>query len=569
MRALATILTAALPAVVSAATLTATLKPSTVNLGKPAQLTIRCEGAQPPTVTPASTPRHLALTFKSEQRDTVTRNGRRIQSAEFTYEVLPKISGRFAVPAFKALVNGVELRSEPLVLTVLDRDGNAQTGAGTAPPAMLKVNIPKRRVYLGEVFPITMELMAEGLRQNHLPVPQLLTPGIRFTIIRPDYQQTAMRPANGKLYRVFTFQTGAVAMKSGKLNLTFEVTVTVMDYTQNVFGKQRTINLTSDPIELTVLPLPTEGRPANFSGAVGQFAIGNILLKPPRARTGDPVELNLRLSGSGSLETVPMPQPASWEGFKVHPPASEMDAPDNRGLTSSKLFKQMVVPLKPNLAAIPPVEFNYFDPRKEEYISVRSPATPLTVSGAALPDPSPGDPPMPDELPKPSDDRHKLAPIHAQPGSLAEIPVPLVNRAWFVALPATALLAFLLAFAVRQRRDYLEAHPAVARRLQVARVTKATLKELQDPAVQADAERFLAGVQLVIRENLGRVIDQPAEGITAETLRAEDREWPEEVCAAWDRLHEQDALGRFASAEDTVNPQAALSDLRLLLNHWK
>ena len=569
MRTLAIILAAALPAVISAANLTATLKPSTVNLGNAAQLTIRCEGGQPPTVTPVSTPRHLALAFKSEQRDSVTRAGQRIQSAEFIYEVLPKISGRFAVPAFKAQVDGVELRSEPLVLTVLDRNGNAQTGDGATPPAMLTVKVPKRTVYLGEVFPLTMELMAEGLRQNHLPVPQLLTPGIRFTIFRPNFQQTAMRPANGKLYRVFTFQTGAVAMKSGKLNLTFEVTVTVMDYTQNVFGKQRTINLTSDPIELTVKPLPTAGRPENFSGAVGQFGIDNITLNPPRAKTGDPVETNLRLSGAGSLETISMPQPASWDGFKIHPPTSELDDDNQRVLSSLKRFKQMVIPLRPELTAIPPMEFNYFDPKKEEYISITSPATPLAVNGAALPPTPGGDPAIIPAAPEKSDERNKLAPLREQPGVLAELPVPLVKRAWFTAVPAMALLAFLIAFAVRQRRDYLQAHPAIARRLNVARVTRATLKELQDPAVQADAERFLAGVQLVLRENLGRVIDQPAEGITAETLRAEDREWPEEVCAAWDRLHEQDALGRFANAADTLNAQSALADIRLLLDHWK
>ena len=569
MRGLAIILMAALPAVISAATLTATLKPSAVNLGNTAQLTIRCEGGQPTTVTPVSTPRHLALTFKSELRDTITRGGQRIQSAEFIYEVLPKISGRFAVPAFKAQVDGTELRSEPLVLTVLDRDGNARTGNGAAPPAMLKVSIPKRTVYLGETFAVSMELMAEGLRQNHLPVPQLLTPGIRFTLIRPEYQQTAMRPANGKLYRVFTFQTGAVAMKSGKLNVTFEVTVTVMDYTQNVFGKQRTINLISDPIELTVKPLPTAGRPANYSGAVGQFGIENITLNPPRAKTGDPVEINLSLSGAGSLETVPMPQPASWDGFKTHPPTNEMDEPNGRNLSSRKRFKQMVVPLRPDLTALPPMEFSYFDPQKEEYVSIFSAPTPLTVNGVALPPPPGGDPAIIPAAPEKNDERNKLAPLSEQPGVLAELPVPMVEHAWFAALPAMALLAFLIAFAVRQRRDYLEAHPAVARRLHVARVTRATLKELQDSAVQADAERFLTGVQLVLRENLGRVIDQPAEGITAETLRAEDREWPEEICEAWDRLHEQDALGRFANADDTLNAQSALADMRLLLDHWK
>ena len=99
------------------------------------------------------------------------------------------------------MIAGKEIRSEALTLTVLDKNGNntPQNIAKSPPPALLRVNTPVKKVYVGEVFPVSMELLAQGLRQNHLPVPQLITEGIRFTRIRPQYRQSSQRTIDGIL----------------------------------------------------------------------------------------------------------------------------------------------------------------------------------------------------------------------------------------------------------------------------------------------------------------------------------------------------------------------------------
>ncbi len=207
-----------LPFGLLAATLTATLKPSTVNLGNSATLTLRCEGGVASTVEQTSTPKSLALSFVSSGKGFSLNNGQRTINSTFTYHVTPRVAGRFAIPPFKTMVAGKEIRSEALTLTVLDKNGNntPQNIAKSPPPALLRVNTPVKKVYVGEVFPVSMELLAQGLRQNHLPVPQLITEGIRFTRIRPQYRQSSQRTIGGILYQnVFLFDTGAIAMKPG------------------------------------------------------------------------------------------------------------------------------------------------------------------------------------------------------------------------------------------------------------------------------------------------------------------------------------------------------------------
>ena len=102
--------------------------------------------------------------------------------------------------------------------------------------------------------------------------------------------------------------------------------------------------------------------------------------------------------------------------------------------------------------------------------------------------------------------------IKSAPGQLAEIQPHLIARPWFLAIPATCLFALLAAFAFRKRVEYLENNPAVARKLHVERITRKTMRSLNSSETQNDPNAFFAGVQLILRENIGITIDdQPKE----------------------------------------------------------
>ena len=56
-------------------------------------------------------------------------------------------------------------------------------------------------------------------------------------------------------------------------------------FLQNIFGTtvQKDITAASPETAITVVPLPAEGRPADFGGAVGSFKISTDV-SPPRTR---------------------------------------------------------------------------------------------------------------------------------------------------------------------------------------------------------------------------------------------------------------------------------------------
>ena len=552
-----------------AATLTATLKPATVNLGKSATLTLVCEGGIATTVEQTAAARNLALSFVDSTKSIDIVGGVTRESATFTYQVTPRVAGRFAVPAFKAMVGNREIRSDAIILTVLDTDGNntPKNIAKTPPPALLRVLTPATKVYVGQVFPVSMELLAQGLRQSHLPVPQLVTDSIRFTRIRPEYRQASARSLNGVLYQnVFLFETGAVAMKPGKLNLIFELDVIVMDYRQDVFGRQRKLHLTSDPIPIEVLPLPATGKPEQFTGAVGQYQM-NTTVEPNRAKIGDPMELRISLAGSGALDNTPVPEPASWNGFKTHPATSEIEYTDLRHLSSRKQFKRMIIPTDSKLTHVPALQFSYFDPVTEQYVTLTTPPTPVEITASTPPNPR-GDPPAPDGL-APTDDTLAIQTIRHAPGRLAQLQPPLITRTWFLAIPGVSLLAFLVAFGWRQRVEYYEAHPEAVRRHHVRHLTRNTLRQLQSDASRKNAAEFYEGVQLILREQIGLATDQPAAGLTANSMLTAPLNLPKEAQTALTRLLEQEEVTRFSGAIATPNVDAALNDLNCVLRALK
>ena len=107
------------------------------------------------------------------------------------------------------------------------------------------------------------------------------------------------------------------------------------------------------------------------------------------------------------------------------------------------------------------------------------------------------------------------------------------------------------------------------RRHHVRRLTRNTLRQLQSDSSQKNAAEFYEGVQLILREQIGRAIDQPAAGLTANSMLAAPLNLPEEAQTALTRLLEQEEVTRFSGAIATPNVDAALNDLNCVLRALK
>lgn len=111
------------------------------------------------------------------------------------------------------------------------------------------------------------------------------------------------------------------------------------------------------PLTLRILPLPEAGRPAEFSGAVGRYAV-MARVEERKVRVGEHFRLSLRITGTGALATLPTPRLDRLAGFHVF---GAID--DRRPILRTIVYD--LAALSADVKEIPPIPFAYFDPGPE------------------------------------------------------------------------------------------------------------------------------------------------------------------------------------------------------------
>lgn len=142
------------------------------------------------------------------------------------------------------------------------------------------------------------------------------------------------------------------------------------------------VELSSEPIELEIRPLP-RGAPDSFNGAVGTLGMTTRLSRS-EVEVGESIELTVRISGMGNIATLdapPLEMPASFERYD--PRIDTNIDRSGTSLSGAKTFSWVIIPRANGTYELPPVEFSWFDPRREEYRIIRSDPYTITVTGSA------------------------------------------------------------------------------------------------------------------------------------------------------------------------------------------
>jgi hypothetical protein len=260
------------------------------------------------------------------------------------------------------------------------------------------------------------------------------------------------------------------------------------------------------------LPVPEQNKPANFTGAVGDFML-TASAGPTTLTVGDPITVRVQISGSGALDAVTLPTQGAWNNFKTYPPTSKLETTDQFGFQGTKTFEQIVSPLNSDVQELPPLTFSFFNPNDGQYHTLTQPATPLTVHSAgasALPTIAGNKNSSTDNSAPPQD----ILPIKENLGALETKTVPLIARPEFLALQSLPVLAFLAAFIWRKRTDNLANNPRLRRQRAVAQLVSIGLDDLKKFAAENKPDEFFAMLFRLLQEQLGERLDCPATAIT-------------------------------------------------------
>jgi len=149
----------------------------------------------------------------------------------------------------------------------------------------------------------------------------------------------------------------------------------------NFFGTatQREVALSSQPSVVKILSLPTENRPASFTGAVGRFELA-AEAAPMQAAAGDPVTLKLKISGTGNFDRVNAPALEKTAAWKTYQPSAKFEPEDSAGISGTKTSEQALVPMQGGKREIPALAFSFFDPDRKQYVTRTT--TPINIEVA-------------------------------------------------------------------------------------------------------------------------------------------------------------------------------------------
>jgi hypothetical protein len=123
------------------------------------------------------------------------------------------------------------------------------------------------------------------------------------------------------------------------------------------------------PVDIEVLPLPEEGRPEDFTGAVGQFDM-SVTPSSRTLRTGESLTLSVKISGRGDIKSIRDLALPEFEDFRVFAPKARESADVQRlRVGGVKTFDLVLVPQRPGSFTLDGFTFSYFDPELGEYIT--------------------------------------------------------------------------------------------------------------------------------------------------------------------------------------------------------
>jgi hypothetical protein len=328
----------------------------------------------------------------SSSNFTITMNGKRVGGTEtrtqYIYRVIPRKEGTLVIPPIAVQVDNATVQTSGVRLKV----SKAETGD----LMFLEINAPRNAIYLGEPLDVTLRILLQLYDDGkiRLDEPSMWSCidkntssfGVFTEVLQRardiQYGKISRKGPDGveKLYTYFDLTTRlwpdrAGPLDVGQVRLACKYPLKVAPK-RGFMGSQLELvqskpivgTLTEMPI--TVKPIPTDGRPPYYTGAVGLHNI-SASAAPINAHVGDPITLNITITGSGQMDSLQAPPlssvPGLTQGFQI-----DDDQLAGRVVGNRKQFSPSVRARSTDVHEIPPIPFAYFDPAKERFVTVQT-----------------------------------------------------------------------------------------------------------------------------------------------------------------------------------------------------
>ena len=311
-------------------------------------------------------------------------NGKSSYKQSYSYIIQPTKKGVLIVPAASIEVDGEKIKSDPVKVRVLDpveipKDPNDPNYIAQQ-NIHLVAEISNAKPYVGQGVYVEYRLYISN-NINVYDAGIIQAPkynGFWSQEIKINGFSAKNGTYNGEPYKYFTLQKSLlIPTKSGKLSLDpmkMEVAIGVPTGRGDFFGNPITKNIrkefSSAKKIINSKELPLDGKPLNFTGAVGDYSF-SVETDKQVLKANESSQIKVMVKGKGNLKLFELPK-------VVVPKELEIYAPERKervrilasGISGSISDLYTVVPQFKGKYKVPNISFSYFNPIQKKYKTI-------------------------------------------------------------------------------------------------------------------------------------------------------------------------------------------------------
>jgi tetratricopeptide (TPR) repeat protein len=450
--------------------------------------------------------------------------------------------GNFTIPAVEIDVGGNTYRTRALRLQVTATAANNPTLA--TDEAWLRAIMSPETVYVGQQTTLTAEAGFSDelrLRLTRTPLFEMPAPTGFWVQEIPGGVRSELRPLEGRIVEVQVKKVAYFPLTAGRYAL--KPARAIVDVRQGFLFAPETREIKSASPRVTVLPLPETGKPEHFRGAVGQYDMRSSI-EPNAVAVGEPVQIQLVVSGTGNIKAIAPPHLPQILGAEVFAPSEEAETRvQSEVVTGSKTFTYVIIPETDGVLRIAPITFSYFDPQRKSYRTVSTDTFEVRVrpgvAGGAE-----------------TESTHTLRALRREPSPTG---LTWVTSTWFLWLQLLPLLAIVALWGWQRRKPHVNHRGEYLTRVRTAAQLpdNAVYRELDHivreamarPGANPKVARY-RGRRLLQRIETARFAPAPPQAAERARLVAETERVIKELFGRASRRTAYNALMMVALAQD-------------------
>ena len=313
-------------------------------------------------------------------------NGVRTFSKTYSYFLTPEKKGNYTIGQASIEIDGDIYKTLPVKVQVTEAvESSLSPGIPSSvvdDDIELSIEISKSNPYLNEPISVEFKLLFNP-KINVTNLGEIDNPEFKnfwsqnIKIPRLEIKSTSYK---GQRYNYVTWKKALLfPQKAGDLEilpLTLDVTIDVPTNRRDFFGNtiytQTSKKVASRKRVIKVKNFPENGKPESFNGAVGNFDI-SLNSSKSQLKATESFQLEFKVNGNGNLKLFSLPEiivPSSLE--KYTPEFKEKINTSLSGMNGEISNVYTIVPQYQGKYPIPPVEFSFFNPKTEQYVTLYS-----------------------------------------------------------------------------------------------------------------------------------------------------------------------------------------------------